>query len=249
MVITVLLALGVVLFGAGLLTHQIAAGQQTKTDADKPASGQPDPIKQDAAKEPLFMVPFADAGTVTEAGAKHETARTDLDRLQGVWSVVSIQQPGRMPSKVGKVFFFMVDGKRACWQSSDWEMQGGLYLDPTSKPRTYDLAMSSRTIEGIYALEGDTLRLCYDLGTESKRPGRFVVEKGSQQVLVVLKRIHGPEVFPFRLADGTRAFPTLIERAGTKPAPPPRLVPQPVPSGLGPAPEKRQPSQYGDKKE
>jgi hypothetical protein len=122
----------------------------------------------------------------------------------------------------------MVDGKRACWQASDGEMQGGLYLDPTSKPRSYDLAMTTRTIEGIYSLEGDTLRLCYDMGWESKRPGAFKTAKGSQHVLVVLKRKYGPEVFPYRLADGTRAFPTLVEKAKREPTPPPRMVPAPT---------------------
>jgi uncharacterized protein (TIGR03067 family) len=152
---------------------------------------------------------------------KADAAKTDLDRLQGVWSVVSIEQGGK-PSKLDTLVF-MVDGKRACLQGSDGEMQGGLYLGPTAKPKSFDLAMSTRTIEGIYSLEGDdTLRLCYDPRgvEESKRPGGFLTEKGSPQILLVLKRTYGPEVFPFRLADGTRAFPTLIEKEGKTPPPP-----------------------------
>lgn len=156
---------------------------------------------------------------------KADAAKTDLDRLQGIWSVVSIEQGGK-PRKLEKAVF-MVDGKRACWQTGDSEIQGGLYLEPTAKPKTFDLAMSTRTIEYIYSLEGDTLRLCHDPGMESKRPGRFSTEKGSRQVLFVLKRIHGPEVFPFRLPDGTRAFPTIIEEANPKHTPPPLIAHQP----------------------
>jgi uncharacterized protein (TIGR03067 family) len=147
---------------------------------------------------------------------KGKQPKTDLDQLQGIWSVVSTRNGGKF-SKAEAVF--MVDGKRACFQTKDSEIQGGLYLEPNSKPKTFDLAMSTRTIEGIYSLDGDTLRLCYSPGAESKRPNRFTSEEGSQQVLVVLKRIHGPEVFPFRLPDGTRAFPTLIERPNTKQPP------------------------------
>jgi hypothetical protein len=128
----------------------------------------------------------------------------------------------------------MVDGKRACWQTSDSEIQGGLYLEPNGKPKTYDLAMSTRTIEGIYSLEGDTLRLSYELGSEPKRPVGFITETGSRQVLLVLKRTHGPEAFPFRLPDGTRAFPTIIENTRAFPAgiekartTPPQIAPQP----------------------
>jgi hypothetical protein len=81
--------------------------------------------------------------------------------------------------------------------------------------------MSERTIEGIYSLDGDTLRLCHD----TKRPVGFATQKDSQQVLFVLKRIHGAEVFPYRLADGSRAFPPVIEKKGTKP--PPQIAPTP----------------------
>ena len=153
---------------------------------------------------------------------KADAGKTDLDRLQGVWSVVSIEQGGK-PAKLDKAVF-MVDGKRACLQSGHSEIQGGLYLDATRTPKTFDLAMSTRTIEGLYSLEGDTLRLCYDPGAESKRPGGFLTEKGSSQILLMLKRTHGPEVFPFRLPDGTRAFPKLIEEATPKP---PQTAPQP----------------------
>jgi uncharacterized protein (TIGR03067 family) len=161
----------------------------------------------------------------TEAGAGHEAARTDLDRLQGVWSADWYERGGKRYK--ADPIVFMVDGKRACWQDRDSEVQGGLYLDPTSKPRSFDFAMSTRTLEGIYALEGDTLELCYGwTGTESKRPVGFLTEEGSRQVHLGFKRILGPEAFPFRLADGTRAFPTLIERE-TTPQPPPRVTPTP----------------------
>jgi RNA polymerase sigma factor (sigma-70 family) len=163
-------------------------------------------------------------GKKIEAGAKKGAAKTDLERLQGIWSAIWYERGGKR-YKANNIVF-MVDGKRACWQDKDSETQGGLYLDQSSKPKTFDLASSPGTIEGIYLLEGDTLELCFETGTESKRPRGFITEKGTRQVHLGLKRIHGPEAFPFRLPDGTRAFPTIIERP-TTPPPPPRILPQP----------------------
>jgi RNA polymerase sigma factor (sigma-70 family) len=197
-----LVVLGAVVFGGSLFMHCTAAGQQ-----------QYSPFGQTAP-------PKRDAGTVAEAAVMQGVPKTDLDRLQGIWSVVSIEDGGK-PAELEKAVF-MVDGKRACWQTSQFEMQGGLYLDPTGKPRTYDFVMSERTIEGIYSLDGDNLRLCQ--GT--KRPVGFDTQKDREQVLFVLKRIHGPEVFPFRLPDGTRAFPPVIERPN-KDTPPPQVAPTP----------------------
>jgi RNA polymerase sigma factor (sigma-70 family) len=227
--VTGLVVLGVVAFGGGLVTYCTAAGQQTKSvqDGGKPAIGQP-------------ILPKQDAGAVTEAGAKPDAAKTDLDRLQGIWSVVSIEYGGK-PDKLEKAVF-MVDGKRACWQTSDGDIQGGLYLEPTSKPKAYDLAMSTSTTEGIYSLEGDTLRLCYEQGNEPKRPGGFITAKGSQQVLFVLKRIHGPEVFPCRLPDGTRGFPIVIEEAKVTP---PQIAPQPKDTKPVPYKEADRPAKVG----
>jgi RNA polymerase sigma factor (sigma-70 family) len=204
-----LVVLGALVFGGSLFTHCTAAGQQQH--ADKPTIGQSAPLKRYT-------------GTVADAGPKKDAPKTDLDRLQGIWSVVSIEQGGQ-PAKLEKAVF-MVDGKRACWQTSEAEMQGGLYLDKSGKLKTYDFVTSERTLEGIYSLAGDTLRLCYDLRTEAKRPSGFTTAKGSQQVLFVLKRIRGPEVFPYRLLDGTRTFPPVIERV-KKPTPPPQEAPTP----------------------
>src|SRR5262249_42142341 len=63
---------------------------------------------------------------------------------------------------------------------------------------------------------------CHD----TKRPVGFATQKDSQQVLFVLKRIHGPGVFPYRLADGSRAFPPGIETV-KKATPPPQNAPTP----------------------
>ena len=64
-------------------------------------------------------------------------------------------------------------------------------LDPTKKPKAIDLEFTSTPdrkgigmkFQGIYALDGDDLRICYDA---EKRPTEFT-GKG-KSTLVVLKR-------------------------------------------------------------
>jgi uncharacterized protein (TIGR03067 family) len=158
--------------------------------------------------------------------------KTDLDRMQGVWKVVSDE--GGNGAAFPKPTFFMVDGKRACWLVKGDDLQGGLYLDPSANPKTYDFASHQRTWEGIYSLDGDTLRLCYEMGTDSfgtgaKRPTSFGANE--RQILVVLKRIDRLEVFNFRRPDGSRVWPRNIEDKSDGPVqPPPMPVNDPKPA-------------------
>jgi RNA polymerase sigma factor (sigma-70 family) len=214
------------LSGAAGMIYNTQAAQPPEAKQSKGAMA-PAPMALDFAF-PIAQQTPADTGKKDESAknvAKPAAPKTDLEQLQGIWSVVSIEQGGK-PAKLEKTVF-MVDGKRACLQTDDGELQGGLYLDPASKPKTYDFVMSGRTIEGIYSLDGDTLRLCYNPATDAKRPLSFVTEKDSGQFLFVLKRFYGPEVFPFRLPDGTRVFPGISDLDMTPPPPPP-LGPQPM---------------------
>ena len=166
----------------------------------------------------------ADAGKKMVA-----VANTDLERMQGVWQVVSCE--GGKNAVWSEPMVFMVDGKRACWQGKDDNLQGGLYLDPTSNPKTYDFASHRRTWEGLYSLDGDTLQLCYEMGSDSlssgaKRPTRLLAN--GNQILVTLKRFKGPEVFDYRLMDGSKAWPPIIEAFNDKLVQPPLSAPAPA---------------------
>jgi RNA polymerase sigma factor (sigma-70 family) len=188
----VLVAMGLLVLGGGLLTLPTAEGQYVI-----PSNGEAAPPKQTAA-----------------------TPKTDKEKLQGVWKVVSYGF-GDKPSK-GEEILFLVNGNRACWQTKDGGLEGGLYLDPSAHPKAYDLATSEKTIEGIYDLDGDTLRLCYNLAEEAPRPRQFATQPGNRQVLLVLKRQKefGTDL-NCRRPDGSKVlFPSLVERVETGPPPP-----------------------------
>jgi uncharacterized protein (TIGR03067 family) len=65
--------------------------------------------------------------------------------------------------------------------------KGGFRLDPTKKPKQIDMSDAAR---GIYELEGDTLKLCWDQrATTNGRPTKFAHDKDKDTVhYFVLKR-------------------------------------------------------------
>ena len=70
--------------------------------------------------------------------------------------------------------------------------QGTVKLKPSAKPKEMDITGTDgpnkgKTILAIYERDGDTLRICYDLGGK-KRPGEFKTREGTQLFLVTYKR-------------------------------------------------------------
>jgi uncharacterized protein (TIGR03067 family) len=66
-------------------------------------------------------------------------------------------------------------------------------LDPSKKPAEIDLSPTAGEIKGkvfpgIYELDGDSLKLCRNQPGQ-KRPNEFVSNKGSDEVLLILKRV------------------------------------------------------------
>lgn len=137
--------------------------------------------------------------------------KTDLDRLQGLWKVVT-SKSGKHTSG-GENAFLIVHGNRACLQCDEGEISGGIYIDIKSELKSLDFATSPWTRQCIFALDGNTLLLCYDLAQEAKRPTDFSVGPESQRVLFVLQKLHdgGQIVLPFRRPDGSPRWPSLAE--------------------------------------
>lgn len=70
---------------------------------------------------------------------------------------------------------------------------GRLVRDESVRPHTLDLVgqvgpRGGRTFQAIYALAGDSLRLCYDM-SGGRRPVTFVSQPGTSLYLVHYKRL------------------------------------------------------------
>ena len=116
---------------------------------------------------------------------KKDEKKTDKDRLQGEWTLVSIELGGKE-----------VDGKgqKLVVQGDEWTAPSGgkfkIKIDATKSPKQLDLVREQggkeSTWAGIYKIEGDTLTFCRSAGPAGERPTEF---KGGRGVaLLVLKR-------------------------------------------------------------
>ena len=60
------------------------------------------------------------------------------------------------------------------------EEKGGFALDPSKKPKEIDLSDKAK---GIYELDGDTLKLCWDAdGKANGRPTKFAADRTKDRV-------------------------------------------------------------------
>jgi uncharacterized protein (TIGR03067 family) len=118
----------------------------------------------------------------------------ESERLQGTWAVVATEYRGRGLSGEGlnsqKVVF---DGDAVTFHDAGKATKLRYKLDPTKEPRAIDFYPLEGKVKGpilgIYELDGDTLRLCWDQEKDKGRPTDFLTRPGSELNLWVLKRV------------------------------------------------------------
>jgi uncharacterized protein (TIGR03067 family) len=115
-------------------------------------------------------------------------------KLQGTWAVLATEFRGRGVPGQGldsqKVVF---DGDTVTFHDGGKATKMRYKLDPTLKPRAIDYVppegKEKGPILGIYELDGDTLRLCWDQDRANGRPTDFLTRPGSDLNVWVLKRV------------------------------------------------------------
>jgi len=112
----------------------------------------------------------------------------DKDNIQGSWNFVTVEGNGeKVPAKKVKGKIIITATKI----TFTFEKEEASYkLDPSKKPKHFDLVAEGKTIPGIYLLEGDNLKLCWDASDKAIRPTKFNSKGGpnTDYRLLVLKR-------------------------------------------------------------
>jgi uncharacterized protein (TIGR03067 family) len=133
---------------------------------------------------------------VPACGPPQETAKTDHAKMQGKWTVLTWETSGEPPESFNNMRVIikgdsMLFEEKFKEEKSKREMKSmwvmTFRLNPAKRPKTIDLQLPGKPEKlGIYELEGDTLKVCFD--TEGERPKEFAIEAKSGKTLFVLQR-------------------------------------------------------------
>lgn len=117
----------------------------------------------------------------------------DADAIKGTWLAATAELGGRpFPDEVRKSIQLTLKGGTYTVTVGKNPDRGTVKLDPSATPKAMDVTGTEgpnkgKTFPAIYELDGDTLRICYDLGGKA-RPTEFKTAAGTQQFLVTYKR-------------------------------------------------------------
>jgi uncharacterized protein (TIGR03067 family) len=114
------------------------------------------------------------------------------EKLAGVWSCVSGINDGKpLPEDIVKQLKLTLTKDRYKTEKGQVLLFDGIYkIDASQRPKHIDITapegeQAGKTSKGIYALEGETLRMCY---ADKDRPKDFESKSGSGVTLVIWKR-------------------------------------------------------------
>lgn len=136
---------------------------------------------------------FALAPSATPADDEPDAAR-EMKKFQGTWTFESSESGGqKLPADQLKDLVLVFEGAKHTVKHGTEVIQVGTQtIDPSKKPKAIDVTltegpMKGAVLLGIYELDGDTLKVCFDLGGK-KRPTEFKSPPGSQTFFNVHKR-------------------------------------------------------------
>jgi uncharacterized protein (TIGR03067 family) len=130
---------------------------------------------------------------------KDDKVKDETNKLQGIWRVASAERDGTAaPEDEIKKITVTIKGDKLTARRTEnadkpeekvYEMS--FTIDPTQKPKWIDVTYmdgerKGESSQGIYDLNGDTLKICMSRG--NTRPNDFETKADSQRHLMALKR-------------------------------------------------------------
>jgi len=122
-----------------------------------------------------------------------DSALSDQQKLQGKWTITSAVMDGNKVPKGQLRGSLLFKGDKYSYSTAGGDKGGGTFrIDPSKKPKFLDSIPSDgpvkgMTVEQIYELDGDILKICLAL-PGNERPTEFKSEPGSNRMLFTYKR-------------------------------------------------------------
>jgi uncharacterized protein (TIGR03067 family) len=144
----------------------------------------------------MFKLLFACALVLALLSAASSGEPKD-DALDGTWLPASAELSGKeFPEEVRRTIKLVIKDDKYTVTVGDIVDKGTVKLNPSAKPKALEITGTDgpnkgKTIPAIYELNGDTLRVCYDLSGKG-HPKEFKTQEGTQLFLVTYKR-EGPK--------------------------------------------------------
>jgi uncharacterized protein (TIGR03067 family) len=144
---------------------------------------------------------FLAALILTVAGGQPARGQArDQKQLQGRWRLTAVADSEGLAQREGFVkYTLVIKGNQMAREFKGRKAEKGqpFKLDPAKNPRQIDFKTRTGHKEwqdrvGIYALDGDKLRICFSTVVpvkESLRPTDFTIKPGSGRVLLVFERV------------------------------------------------------------
>jgi uncharacterized protein (TIGR03067 family) len=130
----------------------------------------------------------------TPAGQVVQTTKADPDKLAGTWSCVSAVNDGKAIAEatVKQLRLTMTKDRYKTERGEDVLFDSTYTIDAAKDPKQINMfgtegENKGKAAQGIYALDGDTLKICYTMPGKD-RPTTFESKPGSAATLVIWKR-------------------------------------------------------------
>jgi len=136
--------------------------------------------------------------------------KTDLEKLQGCWNVITVEVEGqKFPASGAQI---VITGDRFVSLNMGAEFAGLVTFDETSTPKTFALLYDAgphagKASLGIYELSDDEWKICMGFAG-SGRPADFVSKPGTGYALETLRR---DKPAPAKVPEPQSTTPTQLE--------------------------------------
>jgi RNA polymerase sigma factor (sigma-70 family) len=135
----------------------------------------------------IGLIPGSPNASGQSQPAKNQAkGATDLDRLQGPWKLVAIQEDGMQVPNIDALSWFVFGNKIAAKQKSREDLDT-FRLDVKQSPKEIDIFNAEGKVIGlgIFRWVGDKLQIC---GHPDRRPTEFTTQEGDNAVILTFQR-------------------------------------------------------------